>query len=172
MSEKIMTALKSFFEQDDWRYKKLPDRSVLQLGFAGKHGTWTCYADAKEEDERFVFYSVFPSKVPEDKRPMFAEYLTRANYGLVLGNFEMDYEDGEIRYKTSIDVESCELPFAMVKQLVYANIAMMDKYMPGIFGLLAGIISAKEAIEKIEQEPVSVPTPTWPTQLKKSTIPS
>ena len=26
-----------------------------------------------------------------------AEFLTRANYGLVFGNFEMDMHDGEIR---------------------------------------------------------------------------
>lgn len=30
-----------------------------------------------------------------------AEFLTRANYGLVFGNFEMDMHDGEIRYKPS-----------------------------------------------------------------------
>ena len=34
----------------------------------------------------------------EIKRQDIAEYLTRANYGMVMGNFEMDYSDGEIRY--------------------------------------------------------------------------
>jgi len=33
------------------------------------------------------------------------EFLTRANYGLNIGNFEMDFQDGEIRFKTAIDVE-------------------------------------------------------------------
>jgi hypothetical protein len=26
-----------------------------------------------------------------------AEFITRANYGLIIGNFELDFEDGEIR---------------------------------------------------------------------------
>jgi hypothetical protein len=28
---------------------------------------------------------------------------------MIIGNFEMDFEDGEIRYKTSIDVEDDSL---------------------------------------------------------------
>ena len=37
------------------------------------------------------------------------EYLTRANYGLTVGNFELDHRDGEIRYKVSINVRD-DLP--------------------------------------------------------------
>lgn len=33
------------------------------------------------------------------------EYITGANYGLRNGNFEMDVEDGEIRYKVYVNVK-------------------------------------------------------------------
>jgi hypothetical protein len=48
-----------------------------------------------------------------------AEFLTRANSGMVIGNFELDFADGEIRYKTSIDVEGDKLSYAIIKRLVY-----------------------------------------------------
>ena len=46
---------------------------------------------------------------PEEMRVPMAEFLTRANYGLRIGNFEMDFEDGEVRYKSSVDFEGIEL---------------------------------------------------------------
>ncbi|MDJ1171766.1 hypothetical protein PMG71_20260 [Roseofilum sp. BLCC_M154] len=33
-----------------------------------------------------------------------AEFLTKANYGMILGDFELDLTDGELRDKTSIGV--------------------------------------------------------------------
>jgi len=44
------------------------------------------------------------------------KFLTRANYGMMIGNFEMDFTDGEIRYKTSIDVEGDKLSSALIKR--------------------------------------------------------
>ena len=50
-----------------------------------------------------------PIRVAEEQRQIVAELLARINYGLNIGNFELDMTDGEIRYKTSIDVEGGEL---------------------------------------------------------------
>jgi hypothetical protein len=88
------------------------------MGFSGANGSWMCFAQAQDDNQRFIFYSVMESKVPANKRQTVAEYLTRANYGLVLGNFEMDFSDGEVRYKTSIDVEGGQLVPQMVRSVV------------------------------------------------------
>ncbi len=98
----------------------------------------------------FLFYSYCPVKAPENKRPILGDFLTRANYGLFIGNFEMDYNDGETRYKTSIDVEDDELSPALIKRLVYNNLAVMDKYLPGIMAVIYGGASPTEAIAQVE----------------------
>ena len=79
-----------------------------------------------------------------------AEFLTRANYGLIIGNFEMDLTDGEVRYKTGIDVEGDRLSAALVKNLVYANVLTMDQYLPGIMRLIYADVSPAEAIVQVE----------------------
>ena len=43
-----------------------------------------------------------------------AEFLTRTNYSMIIGNFELDFADGEIRYKTSIDVQGDFLRFELI----------------------------------------------------------
>ena len=81
--------------------------------------------------------------------------MTRANYGLIIGNFEMDFSDGEVRYKTSIDVEDEDeddrLSVALIKNLVYANVLTMDRYLPGVMSIIYGDVSPAQAIAQMEE---------------------
>ena len=145
----LLESIINFFTKDDWPFSKIQGESVLQTAFQGKNGKWNCYAKAREEDQ-FVFYSIGPLKAPENKRRAIAEFITRANYGTIIGNFELDYDDGEIHYKTSIDVEGSNLTFDLIKQLVYTNVTMMDEYLPGILSVIEGDVEPKDAIAQIE----------------------
>ena len=89
---------------------EMEEKSALRLGCTGENGEWTCYAQIREEPGRFIFYSVPAAKAPEARRAAVAEFITRVNYGMVLGNFEMDYSDGEIRYKTSASSKTSSRP--------------------------------------------------------------
>ncbi|MDX1992491.1 MAG: YbjN domain-containing protein [bacterium] len=146
----IFNAMIAFFEEDDWNFQWLEGMPVLSMGFTGRSGRWICYAQAREEQEQFVFYSVCPVNAPREKLAEIAEFLTRANYGMIIGNFELDYADGEIRYKTSIDVEGAQLLPALVKQMVYSNVMIMDRYLPGIMRVLYGDVDPAEAILELE----------------------
>ena len=140
----------NFFEEDGWPFVQIEGEPLLQMVFQGENGKWTCYAKARDDQEQFVFYSVCPVNTPDSKRLAVAEFLTRANSGMIIGNFEMDFEDGEIRYKTSIDVEDDSLSSALIKRLVYANVMMMDAYLPGIMSVIYGHVTPVDAIAQIE----------------------
>jgi hypothetical protein len=140
----------NFFEEDGWPFVQIEGEPLLQMVFQGENGKWTCYAKTRDDQEQFVFYSVCPINAPDSKRLAVAEFLTRANSGMIIGNFEMDFEDGEIRYKTSIDVEDDSLSCALIKRLVYANVMMMDAYLPGIMSVIYGDVTPLDAIAQIE----------------------
>jgi len=146
----ILDAATSFFKEDGWSFTQLEDQPVLTMGFQGENGQWSCYAQAREEQAQLLFYSVCPVKTPEDRRMAVAEFLTRANYGMFIGNFELDFGDGEIRYKTSIDVDGDRLSEGLVRPLVYANVLMMDRYLPGFMSVIYGSVPPAEAIAKAE----------------------
>lgn len=145
----ILETMTSFFEEDGWRFSKLADKDVLRMGFSGKNISLRCFAEADEADQLFLFYSIFEFHAPEEKRQDIAAFITRANYGLKIGNFEMDFYDGEIRYKTSLIVEGSILTAAMIKTQVYANVNTMDKFGPGIMAVLYGDVDPAQAIARI-----------------------
>lgn len=149
-STEIFEEMVNFFKEDDWHFYEVEGKSILQMAFQGENGKWTCYAKARKQQQQFVFYSVCPINAPENKRLAMAEFLTRANSGMIIGNFEMDFEDGEVCYKTSIDVEGDNLSFALIKQLVYANVTMMDEYLPGIMSMIYNDVSPEKAIALLQ----------------------
>jgi hypothetical protein len=154
-SPKLSKTLERFFQEENWAVLYLAEQSVLQLKFQGSQGQWHCYAQAKEAEQQVIFYSVLPVKAPGARRSAIAEFITRANYGIVLGNFEMDFSDGEIRYKTSVGVEGSFLDVALIRQLVYSNLLITDKYLPGIQAVIQGR-SAALAIARVENPNVEV----------------
>ena len=73
-----------------------------------------------------------PNHAEEAKRPEAAEFVARANYGMRIGNFELDMEDGEVRFKVSVDIEGSQLTSVMVRNMIACAITCSDRYYPGI----------------------------------------
>ncbi|MCB9638379.1 MAG: YbjN domain-containing protein [Myxococcales bacterium] len=139
-----------FFEEDGWKYQRADEKEMLLMYFRGDHASWRCIAQVEPEQELFLFYSVLDSYVPVHKRDDVALFFTRANYGMRIGNFEIDLDDGEVRYKTSLAVSGSEATSEMISRLVYYNLAMMDKYYRGLMRVVFAEISPEEAIQEIE----------------------
>ena len=146
----LFETVAAFFRDDDWPIQMLEGTTGLRTAFQGESGQWICQAWVREQAEQFIFYSVCPITAPEERRAAVAEFITRANYGMLVGNFEMDYTDGEVRYKTSVDVEGSQLSQALCRQIVVANVMMMDRYLPGILSVVSNAQTPAQAIANIE----------------------
>ncbi len=101
--------LGQFLEEDGWHPQPIEDRHAYHMFFRGNNGETHCFARIRIDLEQLMFYVVAPMKAPENSFTTIIEFITRANYGLRIGNFEFDYSDGEIRYKSSLDFEKVEL---------------------------------------------------------------
>jgi hypothetical protein len=120
------------------------------MGFSSKNGQLTCYAQIRVDLEQLIIYAVAPVKVPEETRVAVAEYITRANYGLRIGNVEMDFSDGEVRYKSSLDFEGETLTPQLIKMAIYPAVQTMDHYVPGLMAVIYGGKSPEEAVAEVE----------------------
>ena len=149
-SAAAFATLGQFLEEDQWFPQLLDDKRIYRVTFSGKNSQFVCFAQIRADLDQFLFYAVAPIKAPEDARVRLAELLTRANYGLRIGNFELDFNDGEIRYKASVDFEGMELSKTLIKNMVYPVVQTMDRYLPAIFKGLYNTCTPKEAVEEAE----------------------
>ncbi|MBQ8619597.1 MAG: YbjN domain-containing protein, partial [Clostridia bacterium] len=90
-----------------------------------------------------------PLTADADHRLAMAEYLTRVNWGMRNGNFELNMDDGEIRYKTYVHVgrETPDMGAARLATLL--PFLMIDRFGDGIIDVLFGFKTPREAFEAI-----------------------
>lgn len=148
---RVYDSVIAFLQGDNWHYEEIPGEFAIRFSFTGKNARYDCFGRANEDHEIFVFYTIIPIRVPEVQRVSVAELLSWINYGLNIGNFEMDMNDGEIRYKTSIDVEGGDLVPRMVETLIAVNISTTDRYFPSFTDVMYAGVDPAEAVARIER---------------------
>jgi hypothetical protein len=141
-----------YFASKGWPVDADEEEALLRLQYRTRDGDWSLYVRADSERKQVMFYSVLPGKIPQERRPAVAEFLTRANFGLNIGNFEMDWEDGEVRFRTSVALGNQDLDLSLTDSLVSANLIIMEDHLAGIRNVASAQESPKEALAKIRQE--------------------
>ena len=122
-----------------WQYHRFADRPVLFCGFNGGDVLWDFNIVARQKsdgDFLLAVSSFIPNKARPDRRAAVAELLTRINWELTLGCFEMNYADGEIRFRTSMILPSAELTDAIAEHLVQSNLCIVDERIGQIMAVL------------------------------------
>lgn len=153
MSEQVKPELRdvvaAYLNSRPWSAEVISE-TTYAIEVQGEHGRWHSYLTIRDPEQQLLVHAILPLRVPFDRRLEVALYLTRANYGLIIGNFEFDLDDGEVRFKTSIDVEGAPLTEALVDHLVIAGAVTTDRYLPGLHAVIKGA-TARDAIATVEQ---------------------
>ena len=89
-----------FLEKIGWHYRREENTNLLALSLCGEKETYPMLIYAKAPF--WICIAQLPWEIPDRNRLEVAEYLHRANYGLLLGSFEMDYDDGDVRFRSAM----------------------------------------------------------------------
>lgn len=144
--------VEEFLREDEWEYDRREALPLIEVAIVGQHGRWTCFIQAPDGEDRVIIYGVLHLQVPAARFGAMAEFVARANWGLPIGNFEFDFSEGELRFKTSADIGATGWTIELVKLLFYANGAATDRYLPGIEAVMNGEQTPEQAIVAIEGE--------------------
>ena len=142
--------IKKSLDKGKWKYTSTNEHI---------HGRFASKCCIKDLDFFFSFYDsmvslyfVLPLCAKEkDMQQPIAEFITRINYGLNVGCFEMDFDDGEIRYKINCYSSALEAdPKNEFTRLMLIPITTIEHYARGFLGVMSGFASPEEAVKKCE----------------------
>ena len=145
----LLESARNYLEKNEWNFEVLSDHSTIALGFEGVNGEWHCMIQTRELEEQMIFYSSLSENISSNRIETMMRFITMANYRLVVGNFELDVTDGELNYKTALDLESVILNNDMIRNIIHTNLATFDRHLPGVQIILNGG-STEEAMDAIE----------------------
>lgn len=150
--ESVKKLIDSFFEEIEWKYKYDEEKSSYAFGVDMGNVIGNLKFVLILREHHYKVYAILNSKVEPDHIIKVAEYLHRANYGMNNGNFEIDYRDGEVRYKTYIDFQGVELSKGFIKESIFVPLIMFERYGKNLIKLMLGDGIPEDLIKDSEKE--------------------
>ncbi|MEJ6067214.1 MULTISPECIES: YbjN domain-containing protein [unclassified Psychrobacter] len=127
----IVDYLKQYFDDKQWPYNYYQPKvrnsqksHYLSLRMRNKQLDCGYLFRVQENNKLLAVYGILPFLIPESHQSAAILLITQINYDMILGNLEMDVNDGEIRYKNAIDVEAVGLDDDILEHLLQSIIAM------------------------------------------------
>lgn len=140
--------LSAYLDRGTVVYDQDEERGMFRMLFEGKHGDLRVTMIIEETILQVFTHPA--NKIPETHRQLITEAITRANYGLKLGNFEMDLEDGELRYQSAMPLGEEFPEDDVIDHILYVGGAMIDRYLPAFLSIVYGNEDVRLAIKAAE----------------------
>ena len=149
----IINEVRDYLDENDWKYEYQDVREIITTGVNLKCKFQSMKILFIFNDNGVSLYAMLPIKVEDSAREMALEYLSRANYGVRIGNFEIDLEDGEIRYKVYLSARGMEkIPGEQIEEALIVAVSMINRYGDNLMKVMMGFAnSAEEEIAAAEK---------------------
>jgi hypothetical protein len=134
----IYDAVVDAIETQPWDSTRNDDERWVGIPINGSRGSFMLAVQALEEQGQVVVYGLEPAVVPEERRIEAALLYTLINRGMILGNFELDLGDGEVRFKASLDPNGAPVTKELLEPLLRVAAAMVDRYGPALQAVIDG----------------------------------
>ena len=152
-STEIASVVRQFLDEDDWNYSFDKEKGLFRFGvsLSGRLKNVQYVVSINQHD--YNVYAISPvSADAEDAEQMrkMSEFINRVNYGLKDGNFEMDFRDGELRYRCYVNGDGALPTVRMVDESIRCPLIMYNRYSNGILQMVFFGMSAEDAVALCE----------------------
>lgn len=142
----LFNILCSVLSRDGWEFIIDEKNEIIRTEICGVNTRFQSFIMVDEEQESLLCNTYINVRIPYTKRIETCEFMNRVNYELAYGNFEMDMDDGKIRYRTYVDLAGAEPSKEQILNFIWNGAQIFDTYYPGLTQLIEGNCTAEEAL--------------------------
>ena len=146
-------ALKELVENLNLNYELVEESSdcfFYKLVYQSEKGNFDIIVTLNKQSPYFVIYCYFPMDVPKGKRLKVSEFISYMNYGLSIGNFEMNMENGTLRTKVSYCYDySAKEQSHLFNSYLKHSYNLLEHYFDGIMTVIYSEKTAKKIYEEL-----------------------
>lgn len=150
--EENVEAIRNYIEDQEYKHEFDVENSFARLGFTVDCKLKNVKIIMQGHPLGIIVYAIPSINVAKDYHSEMMKYITMANYGTVNGCFELDLDDGEIRYKTFVPTMNFkEINNDVIDEALTVAIVMIERYGDGIAALSFGFSDAETEIKRAEE---------------------
>jgi hypothetical protein len=143
----LLPVMLAAMERIEWKPDHVDDTTIL-IRVRGHRFLVTLCVCVDDAARMVVCYGVLPVQVEPERRLSVAEAIMRINQGLRLGCFDLDFGDGEVRFRVGCDVEGGVLTQHMALTMLAAISGSVDRYGPALMSVIFGQVSPEDAARR------------------------
>ena len=145
-AKKVYATMLEALKQEGWKFEKTDDLFISST-YVGNDFEIVYQIQIDAERECFHFMSEPFATFPPERRDDGAKATCIANHGLVFGHFDLDLDNGEIRYSLADSFTDSELGVGFFKEILDTALTAADLYNDRFLMLATGLIDIKRFIE-------------------------
>lgn len=138
--------------ENGWEFDDDDKNEIFRLKIRGVNSDFKCFIIVDEDQESLLCNTQIKRKIPFPKRLEICNFMNRVNYELANGNFEMDMDDGDLRFRTFLDLANTEPSKEQLMNLIWNGSQCFDTYYPGFEKIVLEDFSTEEAMILCTQE--------------------
>lgn len=140
--------LEDWLQHGDWKPVSL-ETNLYLINHQSEFSIFPVYCKFSSDDYLLNFSGKYSYPVPDEKISTVLEYINHINYGVSLGNLELEDSTNEVCFRTSLLLYKIELTGQLINNLFHNCIRSMDRYMPGVCLIVERNLGVKEAYETV-----------------------
>lgn len=154
-SKTLADAIDDYLKRNDWHYSFDDDLGIFHFNWSiSKSRIRKLKYSIDVSHENFAAYvrpEFSADEEDEDQMRRLSECINRINFGLRVGNFALDYRDGELNFKYSVDCPDGTPPDPeLIERSIHIPAAVYRRYSPALMDVMFKEADPKKAVEGCE----------------------
>lgn len=146
---RIKNAIETYLKKDKWDYMLDRENNIIFCGVNLINRLQECKIIIDIHNDKYIVYGFININCDEMHKDEMVKFIAMINYGLILGNFEMNYSDGEIRYKIATSCNNSIPSTNVIEESIEIPALMFHKFGDSILDVMFGIKNAQEAFDDV-----------------------
>ena len=146
-AEKVYKTMVKALKDKNWHFEEREQDLTIVSNYSGDDIPVRFIIRIDAGREVIQYLSPLPFKIDESKRVDAAVAVCVANYGLVNGSFDLDINDGEIRYRLTTSYSDCEMGEGFFYQMMAVAVLTTDDYNDKFMMLNKGMMTLQQFID-------------------------
>ena len=142
--------LRQYLEKSEWNASEMEGQYAFTASVDDPLCPRDYFFQIKVELEQFLFYIAPNLMLLPDMLPAVTEYIARANYGMRIGNFDLNYDAGKVNFRSSLNFKGVPLDDQLIDNVISPALMAYDEFFPGLVSVFAGVETPARAVHAIE----------------------
>lgn len=148
-AQNLYKALCEWLDEHDWDYKKFENDFVVKCLAQGDDLPIELVVQIDTKHQLISLMSPMPFPIAEDRRSVIAVAVSQANVGLITGNFDFNYLNGQIIFRIASSYRESLIGKDMFEYLLLCACYTIDEYNDKFLTVAKSKMSIEEVLDYI-----------------------